>query len=153
MAVYAHLAVSNVFDRGQQSRNAIGDAEIAGVEITRVDKAISTPAISTPAFLTLPRFPLPRFQSPHAINWGHISLCCAIPCSLVPRTSLLLCPVGGSCRVLRCACLSVCLSVHTHILETTCPNFTRFFSRASRMLRGVTQPVRMPCVTCVCVCV
>ena len=26
------------------------------------------------------------------------------------------------------------------------------FSRASRMLRGATQPVRMPCV-CVCVCV
>ena len=25
------------------------------------------------------------------------------------------------------------------------------FSRASRMLRGATQPVRMPCV-CVCVC-
>ena len=33
---------------------------------------------------------------------------------------------GRGCKVLRWACLSVCLSEHLHVSKTTCPNFTRF---------------------------
>jgi len=56
-------------------------------------------------------------------------------------------------EVLKTACLSDNLDFIfcTFRFNSLCfPCWPRVFSRASRMLRGVTQPVMMPCV-CVCV--
>jgi len=41
------------------------------------------------------------------------------------------------------------LGLRVTVLQLHDASYPAFFSRACRMLRGVTQPVRMPCVVCV----